>query len=158
LHVLPVLIRKIDADGRESILRPVDESQPHRKVTVRYVRPKPVVDKCMAKSKAPNDPRVTGPDKPDKLGSTAVWIEQPHNSISSKRTKLKTFEGRNEVPADDSTSKISPFSNQRMSEMETFEVHNELPAGDSTSEFSEESTRRADRSSSTESAPERSRS
>jgi len=44
LHVLPILIRKIDADGRESILRPVDESQPHRKVTVHYVRPKPAAD------------------------------------------------------------------------------------------------------------------
>jgi len=44
LHILPVRVRKIDADGCESILRPVDESQPHRKVTVRYVRPKPVPD------------------------------------------------------------------------------------------------------------------
>jgi len=47
LNVLPVLVRKIDADGNESILHDVDRTQSHRKATIRYVRPKPVVDDNM---------------------------------------------------------------------------------------------------------------
>ena len=37
-HLKPIKITKIDADGVETILNPVDESKPHVKATIRYIR------------------------------------------------------------------------------------------------------------------------
>ena len=38
-HRLPVFLRKISADGMETVLRDCDRTKPHIKATVRFVKP-----------------------------------------------------------------------------------------------------------------------